>query len=118
MSVTQNNNVQFYTGYNYQKEFVKSSRTDSVAVFVGPFPGVPVTINITHGLNKISSVRVWYDPGLGSIFPASFLDFGGTLTNFVTVQYYLTSTTLSLVYYNASGGALNVTTYYTIYYDA
>lgn len=112
-----NKYLQFYTGYNYQKEFTNSSRIDSVAVFIGPFPGVPVTITIPHNLNKISSVRVWYDPGLGRILPASFSDLGGTITNFVTVQYYLTATGLVLVYYNTSGSPVNVTTYYRIYYD-
>ena len=110
-------NVQFYTGFNYQKAFVENSQTDSIAVFIGPFPGIPVSITIPHNLNKISSVKVWYDPNLGRRIPASYLDFGNTLTNFVTCQYYLTTTNLVIVYYNTSVGALNVTTYYKIYYD-
>lgn len=113
---------QFDSRFNYQKIFVKSSQVDSIADS-GSTGGLPVEVTITHNLDYIPSVRVWYDPGNGRRFPIGEgqyddYDSGVDETNRVTVDHsYLTTTQLVIGYLNASGSTQNVTTYYRIYYD-
>jgi len=114
------NQTLFNTDYNYQKIALKGEFT--VSITNATFPSA-VTQTITHNLGAITSARVWYDPALGRRFIISqeqFVDDSSFASevNLVTARAYLTSNTLVIEFFNASGSPKSVTYYYRIYYDA
>lgn len=99
----------FATGYNYQKLAAKDSVTYNLAAGTH-------NRTITHNLNRICSVRVWYDPGTGRRFPAFNQPWQITENSTVGVRSYLTLNTLEVRIFN-SGSTKDITIYYRIYYD-
>lgn len=100
----------FATGVNYQKIALKDKVTNS-------FTAGTHDLSISHNLNKISSVRIWYDPGTGRRFPAFNQPWQITENSSVGVRSYLTLNTLEIRIFNPST-TKNITIWYRIYYDA
>lgn len=118
MALTDIENTWFTTEYNYQKIAFKASGT---VVVPNNTPNYSTT-TITHNLNYIPSVRVWFDPASGRRFPISDEDYIDDLSftsenNSVVARAYLTTTTLVIQFRNASGSDKTINYWYRIYYD-
>lgn len=100
----------FATGFNYQKIYAKGQITYTLTAGTHDR-------TITHNLNKISSVRVWYDPGNGRRFTSFNQPWQITENISVGVRQYLTLNTLELRIFNPST-TKDITIHYRIYYDA
>lgn len=109
---------------NYQKIALKGSGLINVLVSPpSPSPTVYYGVTIPHGLGKVTSCRVWYDPGSGRRFPLSieqYSDDGATPSpcDQVSGRAYLTTSGLTIEFKNYSGSTKAVTYYYRIYYDS
>lgn len=109
----------FTSDFNYQKVVKKDNDTISVPYDVINF----TNIDIPHNLSRITSAKVWYDPGIGKRFPISLEQYVDDTSftsevNLVVAQAFLTVNSLTIQFRNASGGAVNVRYWYRIYYDS
>ena len=114
------NQTLYNTDYNYQKIALKGEVTATITNTT--FPSA-VTQTITHNLGAITSARIWYDPALGKRFPISLNQFvdDSSFTSQVNLEAataYLTSNTLVIEFFNASGSPKSVTYWYRVYYDS
>lgn len=107
----------FDSNYNYQKVATSGSQTTSVAVTGGGPPPTPATVTIPHTLGKITSFRAWYDPNTGRRIPVTGNLTTSIASNSITMDAYMTTTSLVFSILNFGAGAVNVTFYWRIYYD-
>lgn len=101
------------SSFNYQKVFDNDSQTISVAPPSGP-DFLPQVITIPHNLGYIPTVRAWFSPTTGQIWPLTGKQFNGMGD---TGNYYLTTTDLIIEFSNNTGVTKDYTFYYRIYYD-
>jgi len=103
------------TELNYQKILHNGSYSQSVP----SYPSDPGSFTYTHGLGYIPSARVWVESSSGKWFPASNIQLldHSTGASPYTATYYLTSTTLVVVFDNSSGATATVNFRVRVYID-
>lgn len=106
------------TRYNFQKIYLNSSSTVSLANTVTP---TEYTL-VTHSLGYIPTVRIFYEPVAGQLWPMSpnqyaNIDGGPGTTLSVYGSPVVTDSEIKVRVVNASGGIKDVVFYWRIYLD-
>lgn len=108
----------FSTRYNFQKIYDDDEVTLSIANIVS----LTNYTLVTHDLGYVPTVRVFYEPVSGQLWPLSRNQYGnfaggsGT-TLFVTGTVFATSTQIRVAISNGSGSSQSIKFAYRIYLD-